>query len=182
MRVGLEVRVAASAVGHVRVALGRPEIRVPEHLLHRAEIGAAFEEMRRERVAEQVRMDAARLEPGAFRELAQDQEGTGTSERATAGVEEELRSVAPVEMGPAESEIAAHGFGGRPPERDEALLPALPEDSHHTFLDRDAVLLQPHGLRHAEACAVQELHERAIAQRPRHRPRRGVDQPFGLGG
>ena len=146
MRVSLEVRLAASAIRHVRVALGRPEIGVAEHLLHRAEIGAAFEEVGRERVAEQVWMNTAWLEPGAFRELAQDQERTGAREGTAAGVEEELRSVAPVEMRPAEREVAAHGFGGGPPERDEPFLSALPENAHDALLDRHAVLLQPHGL------------------------------------
>ena len=103
-------------------------------------------------------------------------------QRAAARVEEQLGPVAPVEMGPAEGEVAAHGLRGRAPERDEPFLAALPEHAHDAFLDRDAVLLQPDRLRHTEAGAVHELHERAIAQRPRHRPRRGVDQPLGLGG
>ena len=34
MRVSREVRLAAPAVGHVRVELGRGEVGVPEHLLH----------------------------------------------------------------------------------------------------------------------------------------------------
>ena len=182
VRVGLEVRLAASAIRHVRVALGRPEIGVAEHLLHRAEIGAALEEVRREGVAEEVRVDATRLEPCAFGQLAKDQERAGAGERAAARVEEQLGPVAPVEMGPAEGEVAAHGLGGRPPERDEPFLAALSEHAHNALLDRDAVLLQPDRLRHTEAGAVHELHERAIAQRPRHRPRRGVDQPLGLGG
>ena len=163
---------AASAIGDVRVALGRPEVGVAEHLLHRAEVGAALEEVRRERVAEEVRVDATRLEPGAVGELAQDQECAGAGERAAAGVQEELGPVAAVEMRPAEREVAAHGLGGRPPERDEALLAALSEHAHDALLDRDAVLLEPDGLGHAEAGAVEELHERAIAQRARRRPDR----------
>ena len=143
MRVGLEVRLAASAIRHVRVALGRPEIGVTEHLLHRAEIGAALEEVRREGVTEEVRVDATRLEPCAFGQLAKDQECAGASECTAAGVEEELRSVTPVEMGPAECQVAAHGLGGRPPEWDEAFLAALSEHAYNALLDRDAVLLQP---------------------------------------
>ena len=45
-----------------------------EHLLHRAEVGAALEQVRRERVAEQVRVNPLGLEPGLLGELAQDQE------------------------------------------------------------------------------------------------------------
>ena len=55
MRVRAEVGLAAPAVGHVRVALGGGEVGMPEHLLHRAEIGAALEQVRGERVAQYVR-------------------------------------------------------------------------------------------------------------------------------
>jgi hypothetical protein len=43
MGVAAEVDVTAAAIGDVRVELRRPEVRVPEHLLDAAEIGAAFE-------------------------------------------------------------------------------------------------------------------------------------------
>ena len=45
-----------------------------EHLLHAAEVGAALEQVRRERVAQQVRVDALGLEAGGRGEPAQDQE------------------------------------------------------------------------------------------------------------
>ena len=77
MRVGAEVRLAAAAVGDVRVALGRREVGVTEHLLHGAEIGATFEQVGREGVAQQVRMHALGLEAGLLGELAQDQERAG---------------------------------------------------------------------------------------------------------
>ena len=50
MGVSREIRLAASAVGHVRIDLGRGEICVPEHLLDASKVGASLEEMRRERV------------------------------------------------------------------------------------------------------------------------------------
>ena len=62
---GLEVDVATAAVGDVRVALGRPEVCVPEHLLDRPQVGPALEQVRRERVAEEVGMDATGLEARA---------------------------------------------------------------------------------------------------------------------
>ena len=52
-----------------------------EHLLDAAQVGAALEQVRGERVAEQVRMDALRLEAGLAGEAAQDQEGAGAGER-----------------------------------------------------------------------------------------------------
>ena len=66
--VSLEVDVAAASVGDVRVALRRPEVGVAEHLLHRAEIGAAFEQVGGERVAEEMGVDATGLEPGPLGE------------------------------------------------------------------------------------------------------------------
>ena len=62
VRMRLEVGVAPVTVGDVRVALGRRDVGVPEHLLHAAEVGAALEQVRRERMAQEVRMHAPRLE------------------------------------------------------------------------------------------------------------------------
>ena len=181
MRVRLEVDVAAAPVGDVGVALGRPEIGVPEHLLDRAQIGSALEQMCRERMAEEVRMDATGLETGTVGELAEDQEGAGTRQGPAACVQEELGPVAAVEVRPPEREIAAYGLGCGTAERDEPLLSALPEHAHESLLECDAGLLEPDGLGHAEPRAVQELHERSIAQSARRRPDRGVDETLGLG-
>ena len=84
MRVRLEVRLPPAAIGYVRVELGRPEVGVAEHLLHAAQVGAALEQVGREGVAEEVRMDAIRVEPGDGCEPAQDQEGAGARQRAAA--------------------------------------------------------------------------------------------------
>ena len=125
MRVRLEVDLAASAVGDMRVPLGRPEIRVSEHLLDRAEIGPALEQVRREGVAEEVGMHAARLEACAVGELSEDQERACASQRAAADVEEQLRPVPAVEMWAAEREISTNGLRSRTPEGDEALFISL---------------------------------------------------------
>ena len=151
-----------------------------EHLLDGAEIGAAFEQMRGEGVAQEVRMHPARLEAGAVCKLAEDQEGTGAGERPTAGVEEELGPVAAIEVRPAEREVAAHGLGGRAAQRNEALLAALAEHAYDTVLQRDAVLLEPDGLGDPEAGAVEEFHERPVAQRSGRRSGGGVDEALGL--
>ena len=84
-------------------------------------------------------------------------------------------------MRTAEREIAAHGLRSRAPERNEALLAALPEHAHDAFLDRDAALLEAGRFGHAQPCAVEELHERAVTKRAWRRPDRGVDEPLGLG-
>src|SRR5215210_4307642 len=97
MWVRAEVQLSAASIGYVGVELGRREVRVAEHLLHRAEVGAALEQVRRERVAEQVRVDALRVETRLLGELAQDQEGAGARQRAAARVQEQLGPVPHVE-------------------------------------------------------------------------------------
>ena len=67
VRMRLEVQLAAPPIGYVGVELGRREVGVAEHLLDAPEIGAALEQMRREGVAQEVRVDALRLEPGLRR-------------------------------------------------------------------------------------------------------------------
>jgi hypothetical protein len=52
VRVGRVVQLAAASIGYVRIQLGGREVGVAEHLLDAPQVGAAFEEMRRERVAE----------------------------------------------------------------------------------------------------------------------------------
>ena len=94
-----EIQLAAPPIGYVRVELGRRQIGVAKHLLNRAEVGAALEEVGRERVPEQVRMDTLRLEAGLLRELAQDEERAGAGQRAALCVQEELGPVALVEVG-----------------------------------------------------------------------------------
>jgi hypothetical protein len=64
VRVRREVELAAAAVAHVRVQLGGGEIRVAEHLLDAAQVGAALQQMRREGVAQQMRVSGP---PRAFR-------------------------------------------------------------------------------------------------------------------
>ena len=79
----------------------------------RSEVGASLEQVSGERMAQQVRVDASRLEPGLLGEAAQDQEGAGPRQRAALGVQEQLRPVAPVEVRAAAREVAAERLGGR---------------------------------------------------------------------
>ena len=176
----LEVHLAPAPVGDVRVALGRPEVGVPQHLLHRAEVGSALEQVRRERVAEEMRMDATGLEAGPFGELPQDEECAGTGQRTAACVQEEVGTVAAVEVWAAEREIAPDGLGGRAPERNEPLLAALSQDTDDPLVDRDAALLEPRGFRDPQSGSVEQLHERAIAERARRRADGGVDESLRL--
>jgi hypothetical protein len=180
VRVRLEVHLAPAPVGDVRVALGRPEIGVAEHLLHRTKVSSSFEEVGRERVTEEVRVYATRLEARPVGELPQDEERTGAGQSAAARVQEQVGTIAPVEVGPAEREVAADGLGGRPAEGNETLLAALSQHANDALLDSHAALLEPGGLGDAQPGAVEKLHERAVAKRAGCRPDGGVDEALRL--
>ena len=152
-----------------------------EHLLHRAEVGASLEQVRRERMPEEVWVHPLWLEPGLVCELPQDEKGAGACQRAAAGVQEELRTVPPVEVRAAESEIATDSLGRRASERDDPLLPALPDHADDAVVQRDAVLLEARGLGDTQTGAVEQLDERTVAQRAWRGPGRRVDQPLRLG-
>src|SRR5581483_5491659 len=120
-----------------------------EHFLNRSEVGASLQQVSGEGVAEEVGVDAARLQPRRGGQPAEDEEGARAGERAALRIEEELGPVAPVEVRPPAGEVAAERF------------------------DRLAA---------AEARAVQELDERAVAERAWRRPVGCLDQPLRLAG
>ncbi len=99
------------------VALGRPDIGVPEHLLHAPQVGASLEQVRRKRVPQEVRVDAAGLEPGPVGEPSEDEERARAGECPAARIEEEVGPVPMVEMWSAEREVAAQRLGGGAAER-----------------------------------------------------------------
>jgi hypothetical protein len=127
-------------------------------------------------------MDTPRLEPGAVRELAQDEERPGSRERAAAGVQEELWAVTAVEVRAAEREVAAHGLGGWTAEGNEPLLAALAQHAHDSFVESDATLLEADRLGDAQARSVEKLDEGTVTEGPRRRPRGSVDEPLRLSG
>src|SRR4051794_34502507 len=105
VRMRLKVQLAPSPIGYVRVELRRRQVGVSKHFLNGPEVGAALEEMRRERVAQEVRVHALRLEARLLGEPAKDEERARTGELAAACVEEELGAVALVEIRAAVGEV-----------------------------------------------------------------------------
>src|SRR5829696_9771309 len=98
MRVRSEVQLPTPPIGYVGVELCGGEVGVAEHLLDAAQVGATLEQVRGERMAEQMRVHPVRVEPGLLGETAEDQERPGARQRAAARVQEQLRAVAPVEV------------------------------------------------------------------------------------
>ena len=101
---------------------------------------------------------------------------------AAAGVEEELRAVPAVEVRAAHGEVAAQRLGGRAAERHDPLLAALAERAHEPALDVHRGPVEADRLGDAQAGAVEQLDERAVAHRPRRHADGGVDQALDLGG
>ena len=128
-----------------------------------------------------MRVDALRLEPGFRREAPQDQERAGAGEAASAGVQEQLGPVPPVEERPAAALVAADRLGGRPSDRDDALLAALADAADEAVLEVDPGALEPDRLADAQAGAVEQLDERAIAEVARGDAGGRLDQALGLG-
>ncbi len=64
MRMRLEVQLPTPPIGYVGVELRRRKVGVAQHLLDRAEVGAALEQVRGEGVSQEVRVHPFRLEAG----------------------------------------------------------------------------------------------------------------------
>ena len=120
---------------------------MPEHLLDRTQVRSSLEQVSRKRVAEDVRMDARRVEPGLLGELAQDQERAGAGERAALRVQEQLGAVAAVEVRAPAREVAAERLGGVTADRHDPLLAALAGDPDETVVEIDPGALEPDRLR-----------------------------------
>ena len=71
---------------------------MPEHFLNRTEVRAAFQQVRREGMAQEMGVHAPGIEAGLGGELPQDQEGAGARQRPAARVEKQLLPVAAVEV------------------------------------------------------------------------------------
>src|SRR5213593_5180778 len=113
---------------HVRVDLRGPDVRVPEQRLHDAEVGAPGEEMRRERVAQRMRRDAA-AEAGGERTTAHELPHRLARERPPAGAEEEERARAPAQQArPLLLDVRRERRTRVASERYHALFPALAEE------------------------------------------------------
>src|SRR4051794_10951791 len=163
MRVGAEVELASPAVADVCVKLRGRQIGVPQHLLDAPQIGATLEQMRRERVPEQVRVDAARLEAGLVGEPPEHEEDTGARQSAALRVQEQLGPVAAVEVRPATREVAAECVGGRTAERNDPVLRSLAGRPHEPLVEIHVRLAETDYFAHSETGSVEQLDEGAVA-------------------
>src|SRR5438132_124589 len=87
-RVGAEVRVLQPLRRQLRVQLRGRQVRVPQHLLQRAQITAARQQMRGQGVAQRVRAHA-RLQPSSARVALNDLVQALAAQRAAAVIDEQ---------------------------------------------------------------------------------------------
>ena len=125
-------------------------------------------------------MHALGLETGFPGELPEDQEGACPCERAALHVEEDLWPMSPVEVRPAACEVASQGLDCFSADRNDPFLRALADAADESLFEIDGRALEADGFADAQACSVEELDERTVAQRTRRRARRSIDQPFDL--
>ena len=137
---------------HVAVRLRRRERAVAEQLLDHPQVGAALEQVRRECVPQPVRVreqppERARVEPPAAR---------GDEQRVLGAVDELRAAVVQVEPQPVCGLLA---------ERDDALLAALAPDVDRLLLEVDVAEIEVDRLAAAQPGRVDELEQRAVAER-----------------
>jgi hypothetical protein len=164
------------------VDLGRAQVRVTEHLLHRAQVRASFEEVRGEGMAEKMGVHTCRIETRFRGEATEDEEGAGPGQGAALRVEEKLRAVPAIEERPAPGEVSAHGLDAFASERDDPLLVSLAEAPHDAVVQVDPAAVEPDGLADPEPGSVEELDEGPVAECPRSRPISRLDQALDLAG
>ena len=163
----LEVRVLEAVGRQVGVELRGRDVGVAEHLLQRAQVAAARQQVRRERVAQRVRAHL-RGQPGRARVALDDLVEPLARQPGAAVVEEQAR-LQPVAGQPraAALEVDLQRAAGGRADRDEPLLGALAARAQDALLEVHVADLEPGRLGGAQPAGVHDLQQRAVAQRGR---------------
>src|SRR5262249_33737556 len=178
----LEIQLSTASIGYVGVQLGRREVGVPEHLLDGSQVGASLQQMRREGMPEEMRVDAFGIEARLRRQAPEDQERARAGERAAACIEEELGPVPCVEERTPAREIAPNRLDCGPADRDDPLLVSFADRAHDPVLEVDVGLRETDRFADAQARPVEELDECAIAVRTRRRAGSSFDESLRFSG
>ena len=134
-----------------------------EKLLDDAEVGAAFEHVRREAVAQRVRVQPLDAHEGAG--LCHERMHA-LARQATAAVVEEhggRRDARAHELRAPRLEVLGQHGRRRAHDGHDALLVALAHDPEHLLVEHDLAQVETAQLRDAQAAAVQHLDDRVVA-------------------
>ena len=165
------VDLAQPVDGDQRVDLRRRHRRVPEQLLHDAHVGAAVEQVGRERVPQRVRRHLRASSPARSAAARRTVHALCRDSAAAAGVEEQRPRRTPRRPGgqrrPGPDEVVLDGPQRVAADRDDPLLAALAGQPHRRPAAVEVVDGEPDRLGDARAGAVQQLEQRPVAQRAR---------------
>src|SRR5262245_51770425 len=167
----------------VRVDLGRRDVGVAEHLLDRAEVRAAREQVRREGVAQHVGVDGPRHARARPPRAPDAQDAVAVEGLPRAREEEPVRAL-PREPRARGLEVDADGRGRGRAERHPPLLAPLADAARDAVLQAHVLDAPVARLLHARAGRVEALEERAVAHLegrgrrvlPRALPRRRLEE------
>src|ERR1044072_803061 len=154
-RVELVVQRAQPVRVDVRVDLRRRDIAVAEHHLHRAQVGAVLEKVRREAVPQHVRRQ--RADAGAAAVAYEDLPEPLPRHRRAAVVQEHLRVAAAQQPAAHLGEIAPHPRLRLLPHRHDALLAALAEGDEEALVETQLRERPAYQLRYSQAGRVEAL-------------------------
>src|SRR5690349_856052 len=165
---------------HVGVDLRGGEIGVAQHLLQRAKVGTALEQVSGEAVPERVRRDAlpdARTGGSAL----DDAPGTDAGERPATGVEQHATAArAAVELRPKLVQIDRDRADDGASDRNQPLLATFTEHANQVLGEEQVGGSEPAELRHAKTRSVAKLEQGAIAPGQRLVDVGHGEQPFDL--
>src|SRR3954468_1175092 len=166
-RMGVEVDVLQALGGELRVELRRRHVRVPEHLLQRAEVAASRQQVGRERVVQRVRAHLAR-QPRGGRVALDDLVEALAREAVAAVVDEQPRLVVVADqLRAAAAEVGAERPRGGGADRHHPLLGALAAGAQDARFEVEVADLEVDRLGGAQAAGVHDLQQRAVAERGR---------------
>src|SRR3954454_614068 len=179
-RVRLEVDVLQAVTRQVRVQLGRRHVGVAEHLLNRAQVAAAGQQVGGEGVAQGVRAHAVG-QAGARRVPADDLVEALARQLPAAEVHEQVHLGAVLDQlwAPA-LEVDVHRAHGRLADRHDALLRTLAARAQDALVEVDVAQLEPDRLGGAQTRRVHQLQQRPVAQGVRLGPVRLGEQLLDL--
>src|SRR5450759_759067 len=162
-RMCLQKDLAQMLHGDVSIELGGRHAGVAEQLLHAAQVGAAGEQVRGERVTEGVGAGLA-AHVGAREDLAQEVVETLARERTATRVEKDLCPASPAQqLAAAVAQVASERRGRRCAHGDHTLLVALAHAAIEQLEGRQVALAQPQELAGAQAAAIEQLEGRQVA-------------------
>ena len=152
---------------YVRVDLRRREVGVAEHQLNRAQIGAALEEVRSERVAQHMRADRSPqvcLAPV----LGEDLPEADAAQRPAARIQEQPRRLAFLQQfAPGAGLIFPYPFCGLLANRHDPFFAALSDAGEVRLVETEIREADVHELRHAQPSGVEQLDQGAVAETAR---------------